>query len=251
MSRQITFYIKPDFTKFIILQGFENWKGNSPDDYSDEAIEDFLNAFPHKEMGYDVDFIRRTLKEIQYRYTAENLLNSSIENDNLKQTVIFSLIADTGLRIEEICNLKVSDIITTDSIMIIFEIGGRRRYAPISFKTMNFINTYIDINNLNDDDYLFKKNDGSKLTRQSIYRSVRDVLIKNEVKTDISRLRNSFRTLDLHDMQQLTDNKEEFQIIESINRAINLIIEDNCSSELSNAIEELIEVYNELELDCD
>lgn len=36
-----------------------------------------------------------------------------------------------------------------------------------------------------------------------------------------------------------------------LNITATFIMEDNCSLELSNAIEELIEVYNELKLNCE
>ena len=245
MSRPLKFYAEVDLNKFFILRGFENWKGNCPDDYSDDTIEDFINAYPHEAMGYNIDFIRNTLKEIQYRYSAERLLNKSLEDSNLENVLIMSLIAETGLRIDEICSLKVKNILFSDSVIIIKEKGGKVRYSSISYKVSKWLNEYIDINNLSKSDYLFSKNNNQCYTRQSIYNKLSS--LKGIDPISFNKMRNCFKTLDLHDMEQLTDRKDEFQIIESIYKAINLIENEECSIELCNAIGDLISAYEEME----
>lgn len=254
MSRPLKFYTEIDLNKFIVLRGFENWKGNNPDDYSDEAIEDFINAYPHEAMGYNIDFIRNTLKKIQYRYAAERLLDKSLEDSNLENVLIISLVAETGLRIEELCSLKVSDIIFTDSVILVKVRGSKTRYSSISYKALKWLNTYIEMNNLTESDYLFSKNNNSsnnrqtnnsKYTRQAIYNKLK--ALKTNELVSIDKMRNSFKTLDLYDMEQLTDRKKEFQIVESINKAIALIENEECSIELCNAIDDLIDAYQEME----
>lgn len=247
MSRPLKFYTEIDLNKFIILRGFENWKGNYPDDYSDEAIEDFINAYPHEAMGYNIDFIRDTLKEIQYRYTAEKLLEKSLEASNLENALIISLVAETGLRIDEICSLKVKDILFSDSVILVSGKGDRTRYCSMSYKVWKWLNNYIELNNLSESDYLFSRTNNQKYTRQTIYNKLKSLRGRESVSID--RMRNSFKTLDLHDMEQLTDRKDELQLIESMYKAITLIENEDCSIELCNAIDNLIAAYEEMEDD--
>lgn len=63
--------------------------------------------------------------------------------DNLRDKVMFEILYGTGIRREELVNIKVSDINFEQSIIRIFGKGGKERIVPIHKKALNMIKELI------------------------------------------------------------------------------------------------------------
>jgi len=73
----------------------------------------------------------------------EFLINRISEIKNLKHRTIISLAYSTGLRVSEVCNLKIEDIDSTRKIITIKQAKGRKdRLVPLSDKMLSLMREY-------------------------------------------------------------------------------------------------------------
>src|SRR4051794_29344722 len=63
----------------------------------------------------------------------------------LRDQVILTLIYSTGLRVSEICSLKISDISFKENRILIHGKGGRERYVPLDTIVEESLKEYIEV----------------------------------------------------------------------------------------------------------
>jgi integrase/recombinase XerD len=84
---------------------------------------------------------------------------------NLKEKAIICLLAYSGIRNKELCNLKVEDFDSgRNQIKVIQGKGLKDGISQISADCSRVLQEYININGLTEDDYLFKTYQGNKYT---------------------------------------------------------------------------------------
>ena len=90
-----------------------------------------------------------------------------------KDLVILTILSDTGVRVSEFINIRVSDVRTVSPAQILIHgKGGKTRWVPISTKASDLLKTYMEKENLltviQQERYLFVNRSGKQFTRAGI-----------------------------------------------------------------------------------
>ncbi|MBA7502828.1 Tyrosine recombinase XerD [subsurface metagenome] len=87
-------------------------------------------------------------KRILPSLTAEQVNYLIGEADNIRDKAIISLLADSGMRLNEIANIKASDIDWDSYTVTIIGKGNKQRKAPFAERTAKLLQSYL-ANNYN------------------------------------------------------------------------------------------------------
>jgi integrase/recombinase XerD len=146
--------------------------------------------------------------EVKDHYTARN-------------KAIIELLYASGMRVSELVNLKVGDIDLTNAIVRTISKGRKERIIPLGEYSIVALNMYLSgyrntfIKN-NYSEYLFLNSRGDKLTRQAIFKMLKQLAKEKMIKTDFSphTLRHSFAShlldygADLRSIQELLGHSD-------------------------------------------
>ncbi len=145
------------------------------------------------------------------------LLDSLGDSDlQYRDRVMFELMYACGLRVSELCDLKVSDINLADNYIYVREAkGAKSRYVPFYDDLTLKISSYLTRVRLNlttsNNEYLFVNNKGDKLTSRGVQYRL-DLAAKNagiSMKVHPHMLRHSFAT-------HLLDNGADLRIVQEL-----------------------------------
>ena len=106
-----------------------------------------------------------------------NFLNNS---KDLKKLTMICVLYETGARVSEFINIKLSDLNLSENASItLYGKGNKTRIVPISQELVQLINKYIKQDYINyGDDCLFYSNLNKKYGRQGINYIIKDLVIK-------------------------------------------------------------------------
>lgn len=133
-----------------------------------------------------------------------------------RNKAILEVMYGTGLRISEVINLEFKNIDVEDCIVRVMGKGSKERIIPINDVAINALNNYLenyrssmlkgDINN-----YLFLNNHGKQMTRQGIFKMIKQECLVKGIKKDVSphTLRHTFAT-------HLLQNGADLRIIQEL-----------------------------------
>ena len=133
---------------------------------------------------------------------------------------MLELLYGTGLRISELLDLKLSDIDFENCIVRCMGKGSKERIVPIGEYVIFYLNTYLEYRKVllknKKSDYLFLNSRGSRLSRFSFFKILKQLLITKGIKKNISphSLRHSFATHilegggDLRSIQELLGHSD-------------------------------------------
>jgi site-specific recombinase XerD len=146
----------------LFLRHFESIS-NKPSEISEKQVKDYLlltksvNARKHRLSALKL-FYELTgkqpfkIKSIPYPRSEKHLprvidkdflIQKISEIENIKHKAIITLAYSTGMRVSEICNLKIEDIDSKRMIIIVKQAKGRKdRIVPLSEKTLETIREY-------------------------------------------------------------------------------------------------------------
>lgn len=137
-----------------------------------------------------------------------NYLYKSIEeaktdykiNIAIRNATIIELLFCTGLRISELCELKINNINLLNGKMIIFGKGSKERILFIGNENvLNILNKYFILNSIeiNKKGWLFPNKDGEKLSDQSIRKLLKNIEVKLNLTKHITphMFRHTFATM--------------------------------------------------------
>ena len=119
-----------------------------------------------------------------------------------RDIAIFEMMYSCGLRVTELCNFKISNILWDSEMVRIDGKGGRQRFVPIGPIARNNLKNYINkerpslIDNNQHFHELFLSRNGKKLTRMMIWILLKKWTSTAEINKDVSphTLRHSFAT---------------------------------------------------------
>ena len=145
----------------------------------------------------------RKLPEVLSVPEIDKLLNQPNEQDmlGLRDKTILEVMYACGLRVSEVIDLKIPNILFNDEVIRVFGKGSKERVVPIGSSALNWINIYITKSRINiskqySEDYLFLNWRGRKLSRMAIWdiinKYTKMAKIQKEVHPHI--LRHSFAT---------------------------------------------------------
>ncbi|MCR5483085.1 MAG: site-specific tyrosine recombinase XerD [Bacilli bacterium] len=132
----------------------------------------------------------------------DKLLDIKIEDPfSARNKAILELMYATGLRISEVISLEFKNIDFEECIVRVMGKGSKERIVPINDYALKALSTYIDdyrplmikkdINN-----YIFLNNHGKQMTRQGVFKMIKQECLKKGIKKDISphTIRHTFAT---------------------------------------------------------
>ena len=118
-----------------------------------------------------------------------------------RNKAIIEVLYGSGLRVSELINLQLSKLYLDEGYMLVEGKGSKQRLVPMSPEALKQTNLWkIDRNMLNikkgNEDFVFLNRRGSKLTRDMIFKIVKDLAMQAGVRKNVSphTFRHSFAT---------------------------------------------------------
>ncbi|MFV0249967.1 MAG: site-specific tyrosine recombinase XerD [Bacilli bacterium] len=198
-------------------------------------IENLIKENPT--LHIDLPKIGKKLPKVLSENEVFELLEIKLEKySDFRNKAMLELMYSGGLRISELISIKVQDINIVNETVIVFGKGGKERIIPLGDYAIYAVNDYINNYRKNylkrKSDFLFLNNRGEKISRQSVFKIVKSIAIKNNIRTNFSphTLRHSFAThllehgADLRSIQELLghSNVSTTQIYTNIsNKTVN------------------------------
>lgn len=144
---------------------------------------------------------KKNLPKVLSKQEVEQILNIDLINEyDYRDKAMLELMYSSGLRISELINVKTYDIDLDIGNIRVMGKGNKERIIPIDDYAIYYIKIYLqeyrDILNKKNSDYLFLNRFGNNLTRQYLFKKIKAIAIKKNIKTDFSphTLRHSFAT---------------------------------------------------------
>lgn len=134
-------------------------------------------------------------------------INSIVEAIDLskpegqRNKAIIEVLYGSGLRVSELINLELSKLYTNDAYMLVEGKGSKQRLVPMSAQALKQLELWkIDRNKLDikkgNEDFVFLNRRGSKLTRDMIFKIVKELAMLAGIRKNVSphTFRHSFAT---------------------------------------------------------
>jgi integrase/recombinase XerD len=122
--------------------------------------------------------------------------------EGMRNKAIIEVLYGCGLRVSELCNLRISHLNIEGEYIKVTGKGNKERYLPIGTIALKFVNVYLSEIRIHtkikkgNEDYLFLNRLGTKLSRISIFNIIKELALKSGLTKSISphTLRHSFAT---------------------------------------------------------
>lgn len=146
-----------------------------------------------------------------------NLLDIKINTPfDARNKAILELMYATGLRISEVVNLEFKNIDYDECIVRIMGKGSKERIIPINDYAIDALKNYIfnyrnDMIKHNINNYIFLNNHGNKMTRQGIFKMIKEECLKKNIEKNVTphTIRHTFAT-------HLLENGADLRIIQEL-----------------------------------
>ena len=147
----------------------------------------------------------------------EKLLNAFNTNNyiHIRNSLILELLYSTGIRVSEVCNIKLNDISEIDKSIKILGKGNKERIVYFGSKCSDLLTKYLkesyNVLNINNLDYLLLSKSGKKINDRTIRKIIDDASMIAGINIKISPhvLRHTYAThmlnegADLRSVQEL------------------------------------------------
>lgn len=190
--------------------------------------------------------IEKKLPDVLSVEEIDLLLASFKENDKyqFRNKTMVELMYSTGLRVSELVNLNIEDIHLTMGFLKCKGKGSKERIVPIGKKGVDLLNRYLNIyrNKFNvnyDNQILFLNKNGTRLSRQSFWKILKDHSKKCNININISphKLRHSFAT-------HLLENNVDIRFIQELLGHSNISTTQIYTHINSKRLNQVIEMYH-------
>lgn len=131
--------------------------------------------------------------------------------EGARDIAILEVLYSSGLRVSEVCGLRLCDIDIYDKCLRVMGKGRKERIVPIGKKALESVNHYLTFYNLDRKEILFKSKNGKPIDRISVWRMIKRYAKGAEITKSISphTLRHSFAT-------HLLDNGADLRVIQEM-----------------------------------
>ena len=142
-----------------------------------------------------------TLEEIKKIFKQSE--NADNELLGLRDRCIIELLYSCGLRVSELCELKLNNIQFDANVIRFFGKGNKERIIPLTFYAKEWLEKYLyqsrqilSNRKLSDQKYVFLSNNGNSLTRAAIWQSIKKYVGAAGITKTVSphTFRHSFAT---------------------------------------------------------
>lgn len=165
------------------------------------VMENYISKNPTDNL--EVIRLKRVLPESLTDTEVDDLLavHNEKTDKGLRDKAIFELMYSSGLRVSEICSLKIDDIFFEGKYLKICGKGKRERVVPINDRALDILQRYIQTSRVimvkgKKTSELFLNFRGDKISRVGIWKIVKEAMKKSKIEKNIypHTLRHSFAT---------------------------------------------------------
>lgn len=122
--------------------------------------------------------------------------------EGMRNKAIIEVLYGCGLRVSELCSLRISDLHTEAEFIKVMGKGNKERILPIGSTALKFVNLYLTEVRIHlkiikgNEDFIFLNRTGTKLSRISVFTMIKTLAEKIGLNKSISphTLRHSFAT---------------------------------------------------------
>lgn len=122
--------------------------------------------------------------------------------EGMRNKAILELLYSCGLRVSELTELRISNVHAATEFIKVVGKGNKERLVPIGSVALKLVEIYVSEIRVHlnikkgNEDYIFLNRTGSKLSRISVFKLIKDLAIKAGIHKSISphTLRHSFAT---------------------------------------------------------
>lgn len=138
-----------------------------------------------------------------------------------RNKAMLELLYATGLRISELCNLKITDVDIHNCFVRVYGKGSKERIVPVTDLALDYLKIYVTkyrsiILKNTISDYLFISNNLTNISRQGFFKIIKKECQRSGIKKNVSPhvLRHSFAThllkhgADLRVIQELLGHED-------------------------------------------
>ena len=145
--------------------------------------------------------IEKKIPEFLTLEEVSSLLNFEVNNEfEARNKAILELLYSSGLRISELTSLELSNIDLDECLVRVMGKGSKERIVPLGDYAIDALKEYIyfyrPMLNKNNSSYVFLNNRGGVLSRQFIFKVIKEECIKKGIRKNVSphTLRHTFAT---------------------------------------------------------
>ncbi len=151
-------------------------------------------------------------------------LMNSIDTEKilgLRDRAMYEMIYSSGLRISEAVNLTTEQVLMDDALIRIVGKGNKERLVPLGEEAeywlrlyLHQVRPYLLRHTQTNPPELFISQQGKKLTRQAIWKTLKKIALQSGISTKVHTLRHSFAThllengADIRAVQQLLGHSD-------------------------------------------
>lgn len=164
---------------------------------------------------------KKTIPKVLSQEEIKKILDIDLVNKySYRDKAMLELMYSSGLRISELVNLKMFHLDSNLGILRVMGKGNKERIVPIGEIALKYLNIYINeyrsLLNTKKSDYIFLNSRGTPISRQSLFKTIKLIAIKKNIKTQFTphTLRHSFAThmlengADLRSIQELLGHSD-------------------------------------------
>jgi len=145
----------------------------------------------------------KTLPLVLTPKEAEKFIKEA-QKRNARDYAIIVTFLQTGIRVQELCDIKLTDIDNENKTLRIKGKGGKTRIVRISSRALSSIKNYLETKKDTESEFLFLSNRSRKLSKREVQRIVKKYILFAGLNPKISchKLRHTFAT---HSLQKGMD----------------------------------------------
>ncbi|MCM1053528.1 MAG: tyrosine recombinase [Ruminococcus sp.] len=135
---------------------------------------------------------------------------------DMRNKAMLEVLYATGVRISELCDLKMNNLYLDEDLIKVFGKGSKERIVPINREAKEFLLKYLDFGRekllgTKDSEYVFISSRHTRITRQAFFKFLKRLCEEKGIKKNISPhiLRHSFAT-------HLLNNGADLRIVQEL-----------------------------------
>ncbi len=153
----------------------------------------------------------KRLPRVLTKNEMDKILNQNLD---IETTAIIELLYSAGIRVSELVNLKLHNIDLAQQVIKVFGKGSKERIVPINKRCIEILKKYLKKRELkafkyNCEPYLFLSDNGKKISRQKIYKIIKQQGEFIHKKISPHTIRHSFAT-------HLLENGADLRVVQEL-----------------------------------
>lgn len=135
---------------------------------------------------------------------------------DLRNKAMLELLYASGLRISELCDLKMSNLYLDDEMVKVFGKGSKERLVPVNEVALKALREYLcygrgELLGIHDSEFVFISSRHTRISRQAFFKYLKKLCEEKGIKKNISPhiLRHSFAT-------HLLNNGADLRIVQEL-----------------------------------